>query len=398
MSYINHSRELGRIRETHQLANATTKTERRSKIPAIKKVDTGIYQRGPISFQVKIVVHGVEHTKTFDTLLEAQIWRDRKRMGRIHDPDEREIQKASVRKRETRIFTVKAALESYLKEVTPTKKGAEIEKTRINKILRYPIASLSMYTASPEDVEDFLDELTEEGLSSSSLARYYSLLSVIWKTAIKKWRKDIPNPFDRLQPPDNNKPRKRRLEQGEEEALISALREGDPEFLALVEMAIETAARQGELLKLTWGDVSFSRVDGEVTHGVAILWDTKNGETRAAPLSREACRSLLRIRPSQAPDPKGRVFNVSKTQLRATWEAARTEAGCPDLRFHDLRHEAVSRLFELGLDVVTVSEISGHKTMSVLKDYAHLRPNNIAQQLNELKLLKAAKVSDKENS
>jgi integrase len=378
------------------LANATKKTGKRSKSPAIKKVDKGIYQRGPLSFQVKIVVHGVEYTKTFDTLLEAQIWRDRKRMGRIHDPDEREIEKASIRKREARIFTLEAALKRYQTEVTPAKKGADIEKARINKILRYPIASMSMYSVAPEDIEDFLDELADEGLSSSSLARYYSLLSVIWKTAIKKWRKDIPNPFDRLQPPDNSKPRKRRLEQGEEEALISALREGNPEFLALVELAIETAARQGELLKLTWGDVSLTREDGEVTHGVAILRDTKNGETRAAPLSREACQSLLRIKPSQDPDPKDKVFKCTKTQLRSAWEAARKAAGCPDLRFHDLRHEAVSRLFELGLDAVTVSQISGHKTMSVLKDYAHLRPSNIAQQLNELKLLRASKSSDKE--
>ena len=76
-----------------------------------------------------------------------------------------------------------------------------------------------------------------------------------------------------------------------------------------------------------------------------------------------------------------RVFKSTQNALRLSWEHARHRARLTDLRFHDLRHEAVSRLFEKGLNVVEVGTISGHKELRVLRRYTHLRASSLAERL-----------------
>ena len=72
-----------------------------------------------------------------------------------------------------------------------------------------------------------------------------------------------------------------------------------------------------------------------------------------------------------------RVFPISATCLRLAWNRARKRAGITDLRFHDLRHEAVSRFFEMGMSVPEVALISGHKDVRQLFRYTHLNPENV---------------------
>ena len=145
---------------------------------------------------------------------------------------------------------------------------------------------------------------------------------------------------------------------------------------SVVRLALETAARLGELHKLTRKDIDLQR-------RTAYIRDAKNGESRLLPLSSVAIVVLQEIPRSD----DGRLFPVSDESIKSSFHDAVVRAraayvrcnGDPesnvlvDLRFHDLRHEAVSRLFELGLNPMEVASISGHKTLSMLQRYTHLR-------------------------
>lgn len=107
---------------------------------------------------------------------------------------------------------------------------------------------------------------------------------------------------------------------------------------------------------------------------------TKNGEARDVPLSTRATETLRALAKRMDRDEE-RVLPVSSDAVRLAWEHLRTRAGVGDLHIHDLRHEAVSRLFEKGLDIMEVSTISGHKTLTMLKRYTHLRADDLVARL-----------------
>ena len=104
---------------------------------------------------------------------------------------------------------------------------------------------------------------------------------------------------------------------------------------------------------------------------------TKNGSSRNVPLSLDAISILNDL----ARSFDGRVFPISNTSLRGLWNRACRRAGITDLHFHDLRHEATSRFFEKGLNVMEVSAITGHKDLRMLKRYTHLRAEDLVGRL-----------------
>lgn len=110
-----------------------------------KQTEKNIYKRGEYSYQVKMMVGGQQISETFDTLPEAQTWRDLQRAGSALDLDEKRIFEARVKKREAKTYTVLQALQRYEKEVTPSKKGADVEKARIGKAKKSNLAKKSLY-------------------------------------------------------------------------------------------------------------------------------------------------------------------------------------------------------------------------------------------------------------
>jgi integrase len=133
--------------------------------------------------------------------------------------------------------------------------------------------------------------------------------------------------------------------------------------------------RRGEILALVWSNVNLEAQ-------VAVLPQTKNGELRRVPLSKDAVAVLKEQRlTTTIQSITGKVFDVSQISLDKAWRRACKKAGIEELRFHDLRHEAISRLFEMGLNPMEVSTISGHKTLQMLKRYTHLRAEDLAKKL-----------------
>ena len=215
------------------------------------------------------------------------------------------------------------------------------------------------------------------------------LLSGVFQVAIKRWGMNLENPIRMVEVPGNGKARERRLEAGEYERLWAELKKArNPYVASMFEFAVETASRRGEQLKL-------QRKDIDVKNATAILRGTKNGEDRVIPLSRKAIEIIDQLPCSI----DRRVFPVTEVQLRQAFTAAKLrarkkyEAECADqkilvqpgylteLRFHDLRHEATSRLFEKGLNIMEVASITGHKTLEMLKRYTHLRASELARKI-----------------
>ena len=132
---------------------------------------------------------------------------------------------------------------------------------------------------------------------------------------------------------------------------------------------------------LTWADI-------DLPNRKAYLHDTKNGDPRQVPLTQGAVAILTAL----SKDESGRVFPMSLVTLRIQFERVRlfakkqyTESGTnpfDDLRFHDLRHEALSRLSDAGLNVIELSHISGHRTLSMLKRYVHCSHKAIFEKLD----------------
>ena len=130
--------------------------------------------------------------------------------------------------------------------------------------------------------------------------------------------------------------------------------------------------RRGEIAGLRWENVNLKQRS-------AHLPDTKNGTARTVPLSLEAV-VILQSLPRRL---DGRVFNLGSESITSDMFMACRAAGITGLTFHDLRHEAISRLFEnTDLDAMEIARISGHQTLSMLSRYTHLRAHRLADRLD----------------
>ena len=162
--------------------------------------------------------------------------------------------------------------------------------------------------------------------------------------------------------PKNNPPRERRFRAGEYEALRRRPGSSRAWYLwPIVDLAIETAMRRGEILGLQWTNIDWNKQR-------ALLPMTKNGRSRWVPLSELALKHI-----DQAPRTADRVFPIKDVAFRQACISLRIRAGISDLTFHDLRHESLSRKFESGMTITQVMAISGHRTASQLFRYIQIQ-------------------------
>lgn len=269
--------------------------------------------------------------------------------------------------------TLSELVSRYRDEVLPTLKGKHLLPA-LRKV-EAEFGSYAVACITSEMVSRYRNERLKT-CAASTVKKEINLLSRLLDLGGKEWGVPIAvNPCAMVSRPKEPKGRDRRLEGDEEARLIKACSESTSgtELAAIVHMALETGARLGELLKLSWRDVNLSR-------RIALLRDTKNGEDRSIPLSSRAVAALEGL-PRHI--VKDRVFWrwSASDSFSKTWARACQRAGIEGLRFHDLRHEAVSRLFEKGLNPMEAASVSGHKTLAMLKRYTHLRAEELARKL-----------------
>ena len=294
-------------------------------------------------------------------------------------------------------------IDRYLREVTTTKRPRTQRTDRHRAVLlRECFGTYSLAAITPDLIADYRDRRLASRsrsdrhrqldpppfLSPATVRLELILLNHVLATAMREWRLDLPrNPIACVRMPRTSEPRTRRLHPGEERRLTTALAKHANPMLGLIfRLALETGMRAGEIRTLRMSQV-------DLNARVILLTDTKNRSTRTVPLSRRATETLC-IAMSTASRPSGcdYVFHAQPRpshrcgcyMFQNDWYILRNALGMRDLRFHDLRHEAISRLVEAGLSDLEVAAISGHKAMQMLKRYTHLRAQGLVMKLDRL--------------
>jgi integrase len=327
-------------------------------------------KRGPYQWQAQVRKKGYPlQTKTFETKAGAEAWA----RATEHEMD----QGLFVSRAEAESTTLGELLQRYLAEITPSKKGVGPESARIRLLLRHPLANRYVAGIRGVDIARYRDERLKK-VSSATVKRDLVIVSHLFEVARREWGIQVHNPVRDIKLPPHSKARNRRLElgfggeEGEEKRLLAACSEArNPYLLSVVRLALETAMRQGELVALRWENV-------DLTRRIAHLPDTKNGEARSVPLSSTSV-AVLRALPRSL---HGQVFPGLTTEaVKRAFARATRRAGIEDLHFHDLRHEATTRFFEVGLNIMEVATITGHRDLRMLRRYTHLKAEDLAKKL-----------------
>lgn len=283
-------------------------------------------------------------------------------------------------------LTLRDALARYCKEITATKKGSAQETCVINAITRDEVTVRALSAIKAADIAVLRDKWLKL-LAPATVRRRLAIISHCFEIAQKEWSMDVVNPVLSIRKPTVSNGRDRRLQPGELEAVLAV--SGSAELTPVAQLAVETAMRLSEIIGLRWADVKLSA-------RTLVLRDTKNGSSRVVPLS-PAAITIFEGLPRRI---DGRVFGISGPSISQAWtravgrahevyikECLKTgssprEGYLVDLHFHDLRHEATSRLFERGVfNTMEVASITGHKTLQMLSRYTHMNAARLAGKL-----------------
>ncbi len=220
----------------------------------------------------------------------------------------------------------------------------------------------------------------EKKRSNATVNRYMTALSHAFTIAINEWEWVQDHPMKKIAKLPEPRGRIRFLDEDERKRLLEACHDNENLYL-LVVLALSTGARHGELINLRWKDVDLKRQ-------VITLHDTKNKERRVLPLAHHA---LELIKAHQAARDKATdlLFPAPRNpqevwSSRAAWDDAVEKAEPNDFRFHDLRHSAASYLAMNGASLAEIAEVLGHKTLAMVKRYAHLSEAHTASVVERM--------------
>jgi integrase len=321
-------------------------------------------------WRVQISVKGVRDSAMFGTKAEAQAW-----------SVEREAQMR--RMVSTGINTEKLcqdAFDRYVEEVSAQKPGEEWEKKRLAAIAGHEvngikIGKMKLSEITADTIGRWRD-MRLKTVAGSTINRDLALLSHVFSTAMKEWRWIAESPTTNVRRPENPQSRDRRISQAELDQLCLVLGfEGGPvttknQAVAVAMLfAIETAMRAGEICGLTANDISGR---------AALLRRTKNGTRRTVPLSKRAIE-LLALLPSV--DDGEPLFGLTSASLDALFRKARKSTLIEDMKFHDTRHEAITRL-AAKLNVLDLARMTGHRDLKMLQVYYNASAEDIAGRLD----------------
>ncbi|MBY0355241.1 MAG: site-specific integrase [Rickettsiales bacterium] len=342
-------------------------------------IETRKTDSGETSFRVKVRLKGSPpQTASFTRKTDAQRWAQQTeaaiREGRYFKTSQ------------ARKHTLADLIERYKRDVLPAKSRSKGFAEQQGAQLDWWKAQLGAYTlcdVTPSLIAEKRDELgrmmiTEtKRRSPASVNRYLAALSHAFTIAVKEWGWLEDNPVRKVSRPREAGGRVRFLSDAERVALLKICRENtrSPYLYTVVVVALSTGARLGEILGLKWADVDFRR-------GVITLHETKNGERRVLPLTGHALETMRIHENSRRTDTElvfpNRAGN-KPASIRKAFDNALVEAEIEDFHFHDLRHSAASYLAMNGASLAEIAEVLGHKTLQMVKRYAHLSEAHTSQ-------------------
>jgi integrase len=311
-------------------------------------------------WQVRIQRQGYpEQSKTFILRNDAESWA---RKAEI------ELDRGIPNSKANPNTLLKELLIKYRDEITPKKRFVTQEKYRIGAWQKHPLSNYAISRIKSSDIAKWRDEKIKQDKSPNTIRLDLAVLSHLFTVARNEWGfEDLNNPTIHISFPKLPPGKTRRLLDGELE-LISK-NTNSSLLVHIVLFAIETAMRRSEIANLEWKHLNLDKK-------IILIPMTKNGEKREVPLSEVALNQILKIDHSQE-----RIFPISAHAITVAFRRACARSGIKDLRFHDLRHEAISRLFEKRFSLAEVALISGHKTWSMLRRYTHLKAEDLVNKL-----------------
>jgi integrase len=302
--------------------------------------------------------------------------------------------------------TLNELIERYERDVIPTKRASTGHSQQ--KHLDWWKERIGIYTMdriTPALLSEIRDELlsgmTPRGKTRTggTVTRYMASLSHVFTVAIKEWQWMETNPFLRVTKPKQSRGIVRFLSDDERARLLQACREStsDGLYLAVV-AALSTGCRRGELWNIKWSHVDLKR-------GLLIFEDTKNGERRNVPLMGHALELMKERHREQKKKLEDKVTGIKEKpkslegeyvfpgkipgqpmDFTHPWRNAMQTAEIEDFRWHDLRHSCASYLAMNGATLAEIAEVLGHKTLQMVKRYAHLsdaHTSKVVASMNE---------------
>lgn len=270
---------------------------------------------------------------------------------------------------------VKDALEHSRARKVPECYHADIARARI---LREWFPDWHAEQITPQEIEQRLNQLAEEGRQPATINRYRALLSLIYSLGMRNG-KVAANPARLVPLRRENNARVRFLDEEEESKLREKIRELRPEREAEFDLALHTGMRRGEQYRLRWQDV-------DLKHGFLAIPRSKHGERRYIAVNSVARRALLVLR--ERSDGIGYVCPGTNAPRGRDWrrwfEGTVKEACIRNFRWHDLRHTFASRLVMAGVDLRSVQELLGHKTIQMTMRYSHLAPAHLQEAVERI--------------
>jgi len=371
-------------------------------------------KRGELQWQARISRKGFPpQVKTFNTRADAEAW-----ARQIESEIDRGV---FVSRTEAENTTLSEVLGRYEREILPSKKGASPELSVLRIWQGTELSKRTMATVRSVDVAKLRDDWLVDRKPATVLRRL-SVLSHVFNIARKEWgMESLSNPVELVRKPQPNNARTRRIAGGDSESdsastddaeSIRRAKDGELERViaasssallpSIISLAVETAMRRGEIVTLRWEHVDLKR-------RVAHLPATKNGSSRNVPLSSRAIAVLQALKDAhddatnKSNDDEeadaGRVFDIRSDAVTRAFERAVARARkiyleeckeaqqkrpdskfLTDLRFHDLRHEATSRLASI-FPLHELTKITGHRDPRMLMRYYHPRAEDLAKRL-----------------
>jgi integrase len=316
-------------------------------------------------YRVRVHRNGTSLSETFTIRKDAETW------GRQKEIELERGELPCDPKTKLNGTTLGHLIERYKKTVTPKKKSSKKETCALNKFLRHPICKKALAEVTTADFAEYRDERLRD-VTPVTLQRELAIIHNAYQIAREEWGIPIKeNPLDKLRLEVTPVERDRRPTEEELDSIIAdAKQRPNPLILPVIEFAIETGMRLSEILGLEWQHVNLRT-------RTLLIADSKNGTPRRIPLTRKAMEVLEGLETDQ-----DAVFPINNSTFKNTWLRMMERLKIEDLHFHDLRHEAVSRLFEKGLNVPEVASISGHRDWKKLRIYANPKPASILAKLD----------------
>jgi integrase len=266
-------------------------------------------------------------------------------------------------------LTLYAAFERYLKDINPRKKRAYIERYRIYAWMAHAVSQRRLEQIRTYHLAAWRDERSNMGFQPNTIRLHLAVLSHLYTVAQHEWGYEgLKNPVRHLHKLKLPGARDIRINDDAITALIQHTQ--SPYLPSLIQLALLTAMRRSELIKLQWEDIDWSK---QLIH----LKDTKNGESRQIPIFDKVKVILESIE-----GDKGPLFPIKEHAVTVAFRRTVKRSELVNISFHTLRHEAITRFFEVGLTIPEVASISGHKSWAMLRRYTHLRSQSLINKLN----------------